>query len=100
MYQRKRKNLKKEHFDYQVRRYLYSEKTNSFIDTGSYGGGDSCDYAQTNISNYEVVNGILYIYTEQKNFGCDDNMVSVFKYKYTFKKQDSGYYMAAVEKIN
>ena len=78
--------------------YTYFKDKDAFVYTGSYGGGDCVEH-EYSVNDFKIQNDNLYIYTSGKfSIGYPDE--KEIKHKYTFKKQDSGYYMTAVEKIN
>lgn len=77
--------------------YEYFKDENAFVYTGTLGGG-SCGEYEYSVYDYKVDNNILYIYTLGR-FDIDSSDVEEIRHKYTFKKQDSGYYMTAVEEI-
>lgn len=82
--------------------WYYVEEYNSFIKLELGWGGDCPLTTNTlEVYDYEITNDSLYIYTKRTIVSeHEDVKSSVTKNKYTFKKQNTGYYMAAVEKIN
>lgn len=76
--------------------YEYFENHDAFVYTGSFGGGD-CGEHEYFVDDFKMQNDTLYIYTSGRfGIGYDEKEI---KNKFTFKKQDTGYYMTAVEEI-
>lgn len=84
---------------------LYIEEYDGFI-TGYACGGSGAFFEvlehDFRVTDYKLDANGLYIYTsfKYKSLGPDDSIYEVSeKKKYTFKKQDTGYYMEKVEVI-
>ena len=78
--------------------WYYLKEYDKFVQLELGCGGD-CMGGSTTLSVYdfEVSDDVLYIYTTREM--VSDSDITVIKNKYTFKKQNAGYYMSAVEKI-
>ena len=78
--------------------YDFFNEKDAFVYTGTYGGGDCGPTIEYSVYDYKLDNNVLYIYTLGR-FDIDSSDVEEIRHKYTFKKQDSGYYMTDVEEI-
>ena len=80
----------------------YRSSINSYvlIDDAINGGGCAYITNTLNVYDFQFVKEDLYVYTERKYVDENGNEGTITKNKYTFKKQDTGYYMYAVEKLN
>lgn len=81
--------------------YFYLKELNGFV-SGTIGCGAGGGYTEElKVYNYENTNETLYIYARLTltGIGSAEGEIKTEAYKYTFKLQDTGYYLANVEKI-
>lgn len=81
--------------------YFYVKEYNGFVEGFVACGGGSFS-EQLQVYNFENVGETLYVYANFSRIYAESNMTEYNRneaYKYTFKLQDTGYYLANVEKI-